>query len=101
MFKIIDNKKVEITNEEYKMYEAICHSHDPHGKDLFKNLFEVNDEGIIIYLFPPVTKFSMQVLVFLQNLMIHQHLRLIYKEHDSAIKELKQMIDDVKKEKSN
>lgn len=98
MFKIIDNKKVEMTLDEVQMYDSLLKSHEPYGKELFKNLFEVNEEGIIVYLYPPQKKFSLEVIIFLQNLMLHQHLRIIYKEHDEAIKEMKGEMELLKKE---
>lgn len=98
MFKIIDNKKVEMTLDEVQMYDSLLKSHEPYGKELFKNLFEVNEEGIIVYLYPPQKKFSLEVIIFLQNLMLHQHLRIIYKEHDEAIKEMKSEMELLKKE---
>lgn len=97
MFRIIDNKKIEMTNDEWKMYESICSSHEPLGKSLFVNMFEVNDEGLIQYLIPPQKKFAIDVVLFLQNLMLHQHLRKVYKEHDEALVELKLVIDQSKK----
>lgn len=96
MFKIIDNKKVEMTNDEWKMYEAICESHEPLGKSLFKNMFEVDDEGLIQYLIPPQSKFAIDVVLFLQNLMLHQHLRRVYKEHDNALIELREAVEQSK-----
>jgi len=97
MFQIIDNKRVEMTNDEWVMYNNVCNAHQPYGKDLFKGLFETNEDGVIIYLLPPQKKFSMEVIIFLQNLMIHQHLRRIYKEHDEALKEIRQALKELKK----
>lgn len=88
MLKIIDNKRIEMTNEEYDLYNKICSSY-PKGKDLFKGLFETDSEGLIIFLIPPQKEFSMEVVIFLQNLMIQQHLRKIYKEHNKALEEFK------------
>jgi hypothetical protein len=96
MFKIIDNKKVEVTNDEYRMYEVLCSNHEPHGKDIFKNLFEVDEDGIIIYLIPPTKNFSLDAVLFLQNLMIHQHLRRVYKEHEEAMKEVRELLSELK-----
>lgn len=100
MFKIIDNKKVEMTIDEVQMYESLLKSHDPYGKELFKNLFEVNEDGVIVYLYPPQKKFSLEVIIFLQNLMLHQHLRRVYKEHDEAIGELKNLMKEMEKIKN-
>lgn len=94
--KIIDNKRIDVTPDEFKMYQAICNGY-AQGKDLFQDLFETDEEGIIVYLKPPKKQFSMEVVLFLQNLMVHQHLRKIYKEHNEALAELKQVISDAKK----
>ena len=43
--RIIDNKRVELTNDEWKTYQEICSSYDKpnfQGKDLFKDIFETN-----------------------------------------------------------
>jgi hypothetical protein len=95
--RIVDNKKIDMTQDEWQMFENICSAHQPYGKDLFKGLFETDEEGIIVYLVPPAKKFSLEVIIFLQNLMLHQHLRKIYKEHDDAMKEIKQALEELKK----
>lgn len=100
MLKIIDNKKVQLTQDEFMMYESICKNYKQ-GKDLFRNLFETDDDGIIVFLRPPEKTFSMEVVIFLQNLMVHQHLRKIYAEHQQAMNELNQLMGDVRKGNSS
>lgn len=95
MIRIIDNKKIDLTADEFEMYENICKAYHT-GKDLFKNLFETDDNGIIVYLKPPQKIFSMEVVVFLQNIMVHQHLRRIYDENNSSIAQLRSEINDLK-----
>jgi len=90
--RIIDNKRIDLTNSEFKMYKEICkaYSHErANGEDLFKNLFETNSEGMIEYLRPPTKEFTWEVINFLQNIMIHQHLRKVYSDHNEAIEEFK------------
>jgi hypothetical protein len=98
MLKIIDNKRIDITADEYKTYQDICKSYDRpnfQGKDLFSNLFETDDRGVIIFLRPPSSKFvSMEVLSFLQSVMMHQHLRLMYDEIDANNKQIKKLYED-------
>ena len=98
MLKIIDNKRIDITADEFKAYQDICKSYDRpnfQGKDLFSNLFETDERGIIIFLRPPSSKFvSMEVLSFLQSVMMHQHLRLMYDEIDANNKRVKEMYED-------
>lgn len=94
--KIIDNKKVSMTNAEWQLYETICRSYDRNnfkGEELFKNLFETDDNGIIVFLKPPSTRYtSMEVFLFISSLMIHQHIRQM---HDTASHMFKQLNDKV------
>jgi len=94
--KIIANKRIDITADEYSLYEQISAGY-PNGKDLFRGLFETDENGIITCLIPPKKKFSMEIVIFLQNIMVHQHLRLVYKEHNEAIKELNELKTEAKK----
>lgn len=96
MNKIIANKRVEITPDEFAIYEQICAGY-PDGKNLFQGLFETNDEGIITCLIPPKKKFAMDIVIYLQNLIVQQHLRLIYQEHNEALKELKALMTEASK----
>jgi hypothetical protein len=90
MIRLVDNKRLDMTNEEHDLYEKICNSY-PKGKDLFRGLFETDSDGVIIFLIPPEREFSMEVVMFLQNLMLQQHLRRIYNEHNAALVELKSL----------
>ena len=105
MLRIIDNKRVDITGDEFKAYEELCKSYNRpnfEGKDLFKNLFETDEKGTIIFLRPPGKKFvSLEVITFLQNIMVHQHLRLMYDEIDSATKEIKRQSAELTTEVSD
>jgi len=91
--RIIDHKKIEMTNDEWSQYESICKSYDDvnfKGSDLFSGLFETNDNGIIMYLKPPSTKrTSFEVYLFLMSLMQHQHLRLMHAQIDDLAAQVK------------
>ncbi len=105
-FRIIDNKKVEMTEDEWRLYEEICHSYDnpptQRGKDLFIDLFEVDNDGIIIYLKPPNFRpCSFEVMFFLMGLMSHQHLRVMYKKVDEKLKEIDELKEKINKGLSN
>lgn len=96
--KLIDNKKVEMTEDEWAMYQKIVQSYTTatnKGEDLFIDLFETDQDGIIIFLKPP-SKFrtSFEVFLFLMSLMQHQHLRLMHKQVDEACKEIKEKLQD-------
>jgi len=103
MIKIIDHKKVELTNDEYLLYQKICKSYDDvhanrKGEDLFKDLFEVNEEGIIIFVKPPTQRYSsLEVFCFLLSIMQNQHLRIIHDEAKSLIKEAEKILKEKNK----
>ena len=89
--KIIDNRKVDLTEDECQAYERICTSYDDppavKGKDLFAGLFETDENGIIVFLKAPHNRMcSFEVYLFVSNLMIHQHLRLNHKLVESLAK---------------
>lgn len=91
--RVVDNKKLEMTDDEWGMYQKICQSYTDltgKGEDLFMDLFEANDDGIIVFLKPPSKRrTSLEVFLFLMALMQHQHLRLMHQQVDDAIKEIK------------
>lgn len=104
---IIDHKAVSLTDDEWNTYNSICASYDEppsqNGKDLFRDLFEVNGDGIIIFLKPPKRLTSFEILFFLMNLMTQQHLRLIHQQVDRAcerVDEKLKELDSKKKSKS-
>lgn len=95
-FRIIDNKKVDMTSDEYAMYDNIVKSYtDLHGKgeDLFIDLFETNEDGIIIFLKPPSKRrTSFEVFLFLMALMQHQHLRQMHAQIDDVVAQFNKKI---------
>jgi hypothetical protein len=101
--RIIDNKKVRLTNDEFSFYEEICKAYDrPNfkGKDLFQDHFEVNDDGIIIFVKPPYKKYSsMEVFTFLVSLMVNQQLRISQDQVAAFITEgkakFKEQLDEI------
>jgi hypothetical protein len=92
--RIIDNKKVAMTSDEFMFYEEICKGYDRpnfNGKDLFQDHFEVNDSGIIIFVKPPHKKYSsMEVFTFLLSLMVNQQLRVAQDQIVTMVEEAKQ-----------
>lgn len=104
--RIIDNKRVLITEDEYKYYTKICRSYDApnrKGEDLFKEHFDTNGEGIIIFVRPPDKRYSsLEVFCFLVSLMINQHLRNAYDQNQKLIEEattkFKELVESTKKE---
>jgi len=100
MIRIIDNKRIDLTDSEFKMYQSICKSYDKanfKGADLFKGLFETDKKGRIIYLIPPKTKYtSMEVYMFLVNIMVHQHLGDACNNVEAFLVEARKVIDEGK-----
>jgi hypothetical protein len=95
MIRIIDNKKIDLTDDEFRLYEEICRAYDrPHfkGKDLFKGLFETDKDGIIIFVRPPTGFTSMEVFLFIESIFCHQHVRQMYKVADSIHSQLKEKV---------
>lgn len=96
--QIIDNKKIEMTSDEWTMYQKIVKSYTSltnRGEDLFIDLFESDDNGIIIFLKPPSKRqTSLEVFLFLMSLMQHQHLRLMQKQVDDLCIQVREKIKD-------
>jgi len=106
MLRIIDNKKIDLTEDEWQLYLDVCKNYDQppsiQGKDLFCDLFLTDDNGIIVALIPPTRQTSLEVLFFLINIMQHQHLRLIHKQMDDMCKKMEDemaQLKEVKKQK--
>lgn len=91
--RVIDNKKVEMTEDEWAMYQKIVRSYTDltgKGEDLFIDLFESDNAGTIIFLRPPSKRrTSLEVFLFLMSLMQHQHLRLMHAQVDEAIADMR------------
>ena len=91
--RVVDNKKLDMTDDEWTMYQQIVKSYTTlsnKGEDLFMELFETDEEGIIIFLRPPSKRqTSLQIFLFLMALMQHQHLRSMQRQVTEAIKEMK------------
>lgn len=107
--RIVDNKKMLLTNDEYSLYENICKGYDRpnfNGKDLFQDHFEVNNDGVIIFVKPPHKKYSsLEVYTFLVSIMVNQQLRISREQNNTFIKEATnlfkeklQEIDNLKKD---
>ncbi len=79
MLHIIDFKQVDMTNEEFEYYNQLVTSFTNgtySGKDMFHDMFNVDSEGCITVIRPPLGKeVAWAAILFLQNLMINQRLR--------------------------
>jgi len=82
VIRAIANKRLDLNNAEYQVYQKIISIVDKHE---FDNLFETDSNGKIISVFPPIDKqVSMVVVYFLFNIMINQRAR----SFDSVIKDV-------------
>ncbi len=101
MIRLIDHKKVDMTNDEYKMFKDICRSYDDKnanrkGEDLFVDHFEVNSEGIITFVKPPSKRYSsLEVYCFLISIMQNQHMRILYEQNKMLIKETSKKVQEI------
>lgn len=97
--RILDNQKIDMTDDEYTMFQKIVQSYTVglnKGEDLFSGLFRCNDQGIILYLIPPSKKHtSLEVFLFLQSLMMQQHLRLMHAEVSDVCCQLMEKIKEM------
>lgn len=97
--KIIDNKKVDMTDDEWSLYQKIVKSYTTmtnKGEDLFIDLFETDESGTIIFLKPPSRRqTSLEVFLFLMSLMSHQHLRLMHKEVFDICNQMKEKMHEL------
>jgi len=89
--KIIDNKRILLTNDEWKFYKSLCKAYETdnqRGEEFFKEHFETNKHGILTFVRPPHKRYSsLEIYTFLVSIMINQHLRLMQSQVDTLIKE--------------
>lgn len=81
MFKVIDYKKVDMSDDEYSYYKhliKIFSDKDINGDVYFKNLFDVDKSGLIT-LIKTEKSVPWAILFFMQQLMLSQRLRSIDK----------------------
>lgn len=98
--RIIDNKKISLTQDEWEYYQSICKSYSRSnfkGEDLFKGLFESDDNGIITFLKPPTTSYSsLEVFLFVVAIHTQQHMRIMYGQLQGLMSEVRGVLKDVK-----
>lgn len=99
--RIVDNKKVEMTDDEWLLYQKIVKSYTSltnKGEDMFIDLFEADDHGIILFLKPPSKRqTSFEVFLFLMALQQQQHIRLMYQQVDDVCAQMKAKIKEFSK----
>lgn len=97
--RIIDNKKLSLTQSEWELYNNICKSYTRtnfKGEILFKDLFESDNDGIIIFVKPPASQYtSMEVYLFVCSIMVHQNLRQVNATASNLFKQLDDKIKQI------
>ena len=99
-FRIIDKKKVQLTDDEWDCYTKIVEAYTkpPYqkGEDFFIDLFETDPDGIIIFLKPPSQRqTSMEIFLFLCSLMVQQHLRMSNQQVTAMCKKMQDKINQL------
>jgi hypothetical protein len=97
--KVVDNKRLEMTEDEFAMYQKIVKSYTTatnKGEDLFKDLFETDARGVIVLLKPP-SKFrtSMEVFLFIMSLQQQQHIRIMYDQVSDIAQQMKDKVKEI------
>ena len=99
MIKVVDNKKIDMTDDEWNLYQKIVKSYTTitnKGEDLFIDLFETNEDGIIVFLKPPSRRqTSLEIFLFLMSLQAHQHLRLMHAQITDICDQMKQKMQEL------
>jgi hypothetical protein len=99
--RVVDSKKLDMTQDEFDLYQKIVKSYTTltnRGEDLFIDLFETDDRGIIRFLKPPSKRqTSFEVFLFLMALQQQQHIRLMYEQVDDLVKQIKTKIEVLEK----
>ncbi len=80
MIRAIDNKPLELTDDEFEYYNAIV---EAFGANVFQGTFEVDDDvnslfhGFITLVKPPMKhNLPMGAMFFLMNCMLNQRIRV-------------------------
>ena len=74
MIRVIDFQKVDMTDDEFAYYQELLKKYKEDQIDFFQGLFVTSKSGTIT-LIKPSTALPWEILFFVQNLMINQHLR--------------------------
>ena len=97
--RIIDNQKCDITDFEYNEYIRICRSYDRpnfRGEELFRGLIQTDNNGKIVYIKPPSTRYTSFEAVSFAFFLFNAHgLREMQKQVDDMLKEAREKIKTI------
>lgn len=87
--RVVDYKQVDMTDEEYEEYKRLLDAFTYgtySGKDQFRDMFEVDNDGCITLVKTPVGRqIGWGIIFFLQNLMINQRLRRVERKIEEKL----------------
>lgn len=98
MLRIICNKKIDLTDDEWVMFNQICDSYKEYGGEtLFEDLFETDDKGIIKFLRPPSKRqTSLEIFLYVVAIFNHQHIRNMYSQIEDLSFQIKEKLANLK-----
>lgn len=101
--RIICNKKIDLTDDEWKVFQSICSSYKEYGGELlFDGLFETDKNGIIQFLIPPSKQqTSLEIFLFLVSIFNHQHVREMERMNSETIAQTKEELNKLIEEFKN
>lgn len=93
---VIDHKFISLTKDEWSYYQQLVQEFSDHtksGADYFIDIFDADDDGLILNLRLPMTKqIPWAIVVFMQNVVINQQLRSVHREIDTRFANLEDKI---------
>lgn len=92
MLRVITNKRIDLTDDEWIMFQKICDSYKSYGGEvLFEDLFETDRNGLIQFLKPPSKRqTSLEIFLFLVSVFNHQHIRAMEDQANLLFKDLRE-----------
>jgi hypothetical protein len=104
MIGIIDHKKIDMSQEDWDRYRKMIKSYttvDMKGEDLFVDLFETNNDGIITTIKSPSNRrTSFEIFLFIIAIYQHQHMKLIHEQVDDICEQFKEKIKELNNKSS-
>jgi len=90
LIKALANKRIDLSSDEFSYYKMLS---DKYGSDVFRSLFETDQNGIITSVTPPLDgQTPMAVIFYMLNVMFAQRMRILDARLD-ALKVLEEKVD--------
>jgi hypothetical protein len=92
LIKALANKRIDLSSDEFSYYKLLS---DKYGSDVFRSLFETDQNGIITSVTPPLDgQTPMAVIFYMLNVMFAQRMRILDARLD-ALKVLEEKVDQL------